>query len=65
MIKNDLLLEYVDVLARLNQWRSITCKHNARWLPVFQLSASAVYVLSTNNVNKTRPLKPEKGAGIW
>ncbi len=41
------------------------CKHNARWLSVTRFKASAVYsVLKTNNVFKTRQLKPRKGTGI-
>jgi hypothetical protein len=50
----------------LSKKRSITCKHNARWLHVSQLKASVVYSFQKiYNVNKTCQLKPGKGAGIW
>ncbi len=49
-----------------NKWRSITCKHNARWLQVSRLKASAVYYFQKIfNLSKRCRLKPEKGAGIW
>ncbi len=49
-----------------NDWRSIPCKHNAGWLLVSRLKASAVYSLQkTYDVNKTRQLKPGNSAGIW
>ncbi len=51
----------------LDLWRSIICKHNARWLHVSQLKAGVVNysIWKTCIVNKTCQLKPGKGAGIW
>ncbi len=48
-------------------WRSIIYKHNARWLHVYRLKASAVYCSfwKALNVNKTHPLKLAIGGGIW
>jgi len=53
----------VDIITIDGQWRSITCKHNARWA----IKASAVYhsYLKTYSVNKTHLLKPEISAGLW
>ncbi len=48
------------------QWGSMICKHSARWLHLSRLKSNAVYSFrKTYNVNKTRQVKPGKGARIW
>ncbi len=42
------------------------CTHNARWRHLSELKASEVYsFLKIYDENKTRQLKPGKGAAIW
>jgi hypothetical protein len=50
-----------------NQWRIIICKHDARWLYLSWLKASAAYYShwKPQNVNKTHQLKPDKGAVFY
>ncbi len=64
---NTEFITVVKKYRRGQEWRSIICKHNARWLHISRLKASAVYYSfwKTFNVNKTRLLKLGKGAGIW
>jgi hypothetical protein len=47
------------------QWRSIICKHNARWHHVSRLKASDLFITEkTTNVNKTHQLIPGIGIAI-
>ncbi len=55
------LSKLVRILSpELFQWRTIKCKHNARWLQVSPLKLAQIILKKTYNVNKRHQLKTGK-----